>query len=287
MDPIGKNMMYIDIVKVINESNSALLKRLPHFVVQLIAKIVRQDELNTVLNKYSDCEGVDFLDRIIEEFNLTLEVEGKENLPENGRCFFASNHPFGIIDGLVLTHTVHKKYGSLKAIANDGFMFIPQLRPLIAEVDVFDGSSKEYIVALDKIYNSDIPITHFPAGEVSRRYKGKVQDAEWQKSFINKSISSRRDIVPIYFSGTNSRLFYAVHTLRCLLGIKLNLELMLLPSEMFKKRNATIRVRIGKPIPYQQFDKSLSHRAWAQKVRSFVYEMAVPTSPENFKNRAL
>jgi putative hemolysin len=234
---------------------------------------VKEEELNLVLNKHSDDFGVDFLSKIIVEFNLKLEIEGKENLPESGRCFFASNHPFGIIDGLVLTHTVSQKYGSLKAIGNDAFMFIPQLRPLIAAVNVFGRSSKEYIKALDDTYDSEIPITHFPAGLVSRRFDGKVQDSEWQKSFITKAVSSKRDIVPFFFYGKNSRLFYMIHATRQLLGIKMNIELMLLPREMFRKKNGVIKVKIGKPIPYTVFDDSLTHREWAKKVRAHVYEM--------------
>jgi len=282
MTKFGKDIKYIDIAKIIDERNSEILNKLPGFVIKWIAKIIRQDEMNRVLSKYSDYAGVDFLTKIIEEFNLRLEIEGKENLPENGKCFFAANHPFGVIDGLVLTRTVSEKYGSLKAIANDAFMLLPQLRTLIAAVNVFGRSSKEYVKALDDTYNLGIPITHFPAGKVSRRYNGKVQDSEWQKSFITKAISSKRDIVPFYFYGRNSRLFYMVYMIRQLFGIKINIELMLLPREMFRKRNKTIKVKIGKPIPYHMFDKSSSHWDWAQKVRSHVYELGDNKSKNNF-----
>lgn len=267
------NIKYIDLNKIISDGDSGFLKKLPKFVIKLIEKIIQQDEMNRVLNKYSENTGIDFLPKIIEEFNLELEIEGKENLPENGKCFFASNHPFGVIDGLVLTRIVSDKYGPLKAIGNDAFVFLPQLRPLIATVNVFGQSSKEYVKALDETFKSDIPITHFPAGEVSRRYKWKVEDTEWQKSFISKSISSERDIVPFYFYGKNSHLFYFIHRLRRIFGIKLFIELILLPREMFKKRNKKIKVRIGKPISYKIFDKSLSHKDWAKKVRSMVYDL--------------
>jgi len=264
---------YIDIEKIIGESDAGVLNKLPKFIIKLIARIIRQKEMNRILTKYEDFTGIDFLPKMIEEFNLNVIIDGKENLPENGKCFFASNHPYGILDGLILTLTASQKYGTLKAIGNDAFMFLPQLRPLIATVNVFGKSSKEYIKALEEVYNSDVPITHFPAGEVSRRYKGKVQDAAWQKSFITKAISCKRDIVPFYFEGKNSRLFYTIFVLRRIFRIKLNIELLLLPREMFKKRNKTIKLIIGKPIPYSMFDKSLSHNEWAQKVRSFVYDL--------------
>ena len=270
----GKDNPYIDIAKIIDERNSKALNKLPGFVVKWIAKVIMQNEMNRILGKYSDYSGADFLKKIIEEFNLRIVVEGKENLTENGKCIFVANHPFGVIDGLVLTHTVSEKYGSLKAIANDSFMFLPQLRPLIAAVNVFERSSKEYVKTLEDTFNLEIPITHFPAWEVSRLYNGKVQDAAWQKSFIAKAISSKRDIVPFYFYGRNSRLFYTVFKVRHWFGIGVNIELLLLPREMFKKRNKTIKVKIGKRIPYQMFDDSLSHWRWAQKVRSHVYELA-------------
>jgi putative hemolysin len=201
-------LKYIDISSYIKNSNLKLLKRSPGFVIKWMEKIIWQEEMNQILTKYSDYEGVDFLKRLVEEFNIRIEIEGQKNLPDNPRCFFISNHPFGLIDGLVLTKIVSDRYGILKSIGNEVFMKIPHLRPLIAAVNVFSKNSKEYLIALEKIINSDIPITHFPAGEVSRLYGGKIQDCQWEKSYITKAVSSNRDLVPFYFYGRNSYFFY-------------------------------------------------------------------------------
>lgn len=267
-------MKHIDLASSINESDSEFLKKLPGFVVQGLEKIIKQDELNYVIEKYKDCEGGDFHRGIIKEFNITLEVEGLENLPENGKCFFLSNHPFGIVDGLILTKTVIEKYGTFKAIGNESFKFVPPLRPYIALVNPYGMSPKSYVTELEKVYRSDVAITHFPAGIVSRRINGRIQDREWQKSFITRAISCQRDIVPFYFHGRNSNLFYGINLVRRALGIKTNIELALLPRELFLKRNKTIRLKIGKPIPWQKFDSSLTHVQWAQKVREHVYSMS-------------
>jgi putative hemolysin len=264
---------YIDVAAGIKASDSKFLKKFPPFVVRWFEKIIRQDELNHILEKYKDCQGVDFHRSIVNEFSLSIEVEGLENLPENGKCFFLANHPFGIIDGLVLTKTVIEKYGTFKAIGNESFNFVPNLRPYIALVNPYGKSPKIYVTELEKLYQSDVPVTHFPAGKVSRRYKGTVQDSEWQKSFITRAISCQRDIVPFYFYGQNSNLFYAINRIRRMLGIKINLELILLPREMFLKRNMTIRLKIGKPISWQKFDDSLTHIQWAQNVRTHIYNL--------------
>jgi putative hemolysin len=269
-------MEFIDIARILKESDSIFLRKLPGFVVGILKRIIREKEINQILEECENIQGYDFLVKMLAEFQLKLEVTGKENLPETSRCIFSANHPFGILDGLVLTHTVSEKYGTLKAIGNDAFVFIKPLRPFIFAVNVFGVNTKERISALDELYATNTAITHFPAGRVSRIYDGKVQDCAWQKSFISKSIIHKRDIVPIHFQGKNSQLFYFVSRFRKLLGIKLTLELILLPNEIFNKKNKTVKVTIGKPIPYELFDKSKTHQQWADIIRSYTYSLGTP-----------
>lgn len=264
---------HINLAEALTRSNSKGLRCLPGIIVKVLEKFIYQDQINSVINKYIDFIGINFHPEVIREFNLKLDIRGIENMLDQSRCFFTANHPFGIIDGLILGYQVGRKYGDLRAIGNESFLWVPNLRPLIAAVNVFGNSSRDYIEALNEVYNSDVAIAHFPAGEVSRIYDGKIQDSPWQKSFVTKAISARRDVVPCYFAGSNSRLFYFWFRFRKLANIKTNLELALLPREMFKKRNKTIRLVIGKPIPYTRFDNSMTHHEWAQKVRQHVYKM--------------
>ena len=264
-------MELINVEAQIKKSNSSLLKRLPRFVINGLARICYQDEINRILTKYEDAVGFDFLPKILKELNIQVEIEGLENLPESGKCFFVANHPFGIADGLILTNIIATKYGELKAIGNEVFVLIPQLQPFIAAVNVFGINPKEYLQCLDQLFNSEIPITHFPAGKVSRIRSLKVRDNKWHKSFVSKSVSCKRAVVPFYFYGRNSNLFYAVFLFRKTFGIKANLELALLPHELFNKRNKTIRVKIGTPISHQTFDKSKSPQEWTDYVQNTVY----------------
>ena len=266
-------MNYIDLEKMLAEGNPGLLKKLPSFALWFLKRIIKQKELNVILNKYEGYEGAAFFSKMLEELNITARIEGLENLPENGKCFFVANHPYGFVDGLILTTTVHKKYGDFRGIGNEVFMMVPHVRPVIAAVNVFGKNPKQYLLELDKLYNSEMPITHFPAGLVSRLKSGKVMDSEWQKSFVTKAISCERDVVPFYFPGRNSNLFYIVYLLRKALGIKKAVELILLAHEIFKKRGKVIDLQIGKPISYTEFDKSKSHYEWAQEVKRRVYAL--------------
>ena len=268
-----KHTKHIDLDASIRGSKSDFLRRMPPFIVRWLERIIKQEEMNRILTKYKDCHGVEFHRKVIQELNLTIEAEGLENLPENGHCFFVANHPFGILDGLTLTKIVLEKYGDLRAIGHDAFMLIPNLRPYIAQVNVYGQTARQSVQALEAIYASEVPITHFPSGMVSRREHGKVQDCAWQKSFITRAVSCKRDIVPFHFHGRNSLLFYTVNLLRRAVGLKLNLELALLPSEFFRKQNATVRVTIGKPISWQEFDHTRTAAEWAQEVKRRVYEL--------------
>jgi len=201
---------YINIHKLIKASDSKFLKRLPNFVIYLIKLIIRENKINRILTVYADFLGIDFLPKIIEELNIKVQIEGIQNLPENGKCFFVANHPFGFVYGLILTNTVACKYGDFRAIGNEVFTLIPHMRPIVAAVNVFGTNPRLYLTELEKLFASDLPITHFPAGFVSRINKRKIEDSEWQKGFIKKAVKYQRNIVPFYFYGRNSCLFHSI-----------------------------------------------------------------------------
>ena len=113
----------------------------------------------------------------------------------------------------------------------------------------------------------------FPAGKCSRKMDGIIQDVPWSKSFITKSVETKRDIVPIHFIGQNSKKFYNRDLFFKKIGIKANLTMLFLPDEMFKNRHTTFKVKIGKPIPYTFFDSSKSAQQWAQWVREEAYKI--------------
>ena len=112
----------------------------------------------------------------------------------------------------------------------------------------------------------------FPAGLCSRRKKGIISDLEWKKTFITKSVEYQRDIVPIHFSGRNSNRFYRLANFSDKY-LPFNLAMMYLVDEMFKNMHQTFRVAVGKPIPWQTFDRSKKPIEWAQWVKDKVYEL--------------
>lgn len=264
---------FIDIDNVIASKSPRLLKVIPRFLIRYLKKIIHQDEINRFLENHGDKQGVEFITETLKMMNVTYTVEGLENIDSNGRYLFASNHPLGGLDGIILIHSLGQKFPEVKFPVNDLLMHVTQLQSVFIPVNKHGAQSSQNARMLEDAYASSTQILYFPAGLCSRKQKGKIEDLEWKKSFITKSIKHQRDIVPVYFSGKNSGFFYNLSRIRTFLGIKVNIEMLYLVDEMFKQKGKSITVKIGKPISYSTFDNSKNPNEWAKWVKNIVYQM--------------
>jgi putative hemolysin len=266
----------IDVEKAIKSGNNRFLKSLPGFLIKLLRWLIHEDEMNAAIYHSRHLEGVPFVRDVLKGWNVKVRLNGIENIPSSGRFIFASNHPVGGIDALAFFDSIGSHYPDMISPANELLYNIPNMRTLIFGLNVFGKSSRETVEGLNALFDSDRQIFIFPAGEVSRRKKGKISDNEWQKSFITKAVEHKRDVIPVHISGRNSNLFYNVANLRTFFGIKMFIETMLLPHEMMKQRNSNVTITVGKPISWRTFTEGKSHFDWAQLVKSTVYSL-----PEN------
>jgi len=268
----------IDIDKVIASKSPRLQRALPRFIVRYLKRIIHQDEINEVLQKHGHKQGVDFIDEAIKVMQVTYSVKGIENLKPDGRYLFASNHPLGGLDGMILIHLLGKRYPEVKFPVNDLLMHITQLHNIFIPINKHGAQSSQNVKLMDATFASDAQVLYFPAGLCSRKQHGRIEDLEWKKSFIVKAIQHKRDIVPVFFSGRNSNFFYNLAKLRTFLGIKANIEMLYLVNEMFKQKGKSITVIIGEPIPYTTFDSSKSPAEWAKWVKAIVYGLGKQSS---------
>lgn len=250
-------------------------RMIPGFMITGLEKLVHQDELNAALDATYPSTGSEFCERIYDFFNVTLEVEGLENIPEQGRFIFASNHPLGGLDGMGLIKVLGAKYGdeNIQFLVNDMLMNVIPLRTVFLPINKYGSQAREAAVAIRDAYASDKQILIFPAGMVSRiQPDGSIGDLVWHKSFIDRAIEFHRDIIPIHFEGLNRMSFYRTAKARTKMGIKVNMEQALLPAELCAARGKTFRVRFGKPISWQSLEKSGEpHALLASKLRRLVH----------------
>lgn len=266
--------LHLDVEKAVKSKAPEAGKKIPGFIYRFLAKLICQERMNHLLDTYGHLSGVDFATGVLEDLRVKVILQGEENIPQTGTFIFASNHPLGGLDGMALVSVFGKKYDhKIRFIVNDLLMQITPLASVFVPINKHGGQDKEKARLLNDALESDNQILIFPAGLCSRLQHGKIRDLEWKKAAISKAIESQRDLIPVFFEGRNSRFFYTLAYLRKKLGIKANIEMIFLPREMFKNEGSTFVVRVGKPIPWQTFDKSRSQRNWAEYLKNKVYEL--------------
>ena len=162
---------------------------------------------------------------------------------------------------------------NIKFIVNDLLMAVKPLDNVFLPINKHGHQSRQSAQEIEEQYQSDRQMITFPAGLCSRKLKGgNIGDLEWKKFVVTHAVSSQRDIIPVYFDGQNSKKFYRMARWRERLGIKLNIEMVLLPGEMFKSSGSTYKVHFGKPVKWQSLN-SRNARAEAARLRDMVYEL--------------
>ena len=267
----------IDIDERVRGKAGAKARFVPRFVLSWLKRIIHQDEVNEFILSEGDKQGMPWLDDCMEYLGTKLNVKGLENLPDDsdGRLFtFVSNHPLGGPDGVALGHLLGHRYdGHIKYLVNDLLMNLHGLAPFFVPINKTGKQSRNFPQLVEAVFNSPNHIIMFPAGLCSRRINGQIHDLPWQKTFITKSVETRRDIVPIRFDGRNSDFFYRIANVGKRLGLKFNIAMLYLVDELYKNRGKTFNVTIGKPIPYSTFDKSRKPQEWAAYVEDIVYKL--------------
>lgn len=264
---------FIDIDKVIAGKSPSLQKKLPRFLVGWLKKLLHVDEINFYVYKFRDKFGPDFTNAVLTEaLSVNIEVVNPENIPQGVNPLMVGNHPLGGVDGMALINEVGKVRRDILFPVNDFLLYLPGLRNNFIPINKV-GRNNKNINALETAFKENNALLYFPAGLCSRKHKGVIKDLEWKKTFIKKAVQYHRDITPIYVDAKNTNRFYRIANWRKKLGIKFNIEMILLPDEMFKQRNKTIRLVFGKPIPYTTFDSSKTDSEWAALVREHVYNL--------------
>lgn len=267
----------IDLDLILSSKMGSKAKFVPRPFVSWLKRVIHQDEVNRFLWESRHLSGTEWLEECVRYLDMTLQIVGEENLPakDDGKLYtFVSNHPLGGADGVALGSIIGRHYdGNFRYLVNDLLMNLPGLAPVCIPINKTGSQSRSFPQMVEDGFKSDNHILMFPAGICSRRIDGKVQDIAWKKTFITKSVEYQRDVVPIHFSGSNSDFFYKLASFSDKYVKKINLAMLFLVDEMYKNVHKSFQVTIGKPIPWQTFDKSKSASTWAQEVRSRVYAL--------------
>lgn len=264
---------FIDIKGLIASKNPKLLRWLPGFVISYLRRILHEDEINNFLIEHENYFDADFCEAIINYFNIELKIKGIENIPKEGPVILAMNHPLGGMDAIGLIVALRHHRNDMKFIVNDLLMNLKNLKGLFIGVNKHGKNDVSVRQQIKNAFMSENAICIFPAGLVSRKIDGRVQDLEWKKTFVTYAREFDRVIIPIHIKGELSPFFYRIAKFRKFIGIKANIEMLWLSDELFKQRNKVIEITVGNPIRFSEIDEELNDYQAAQKVRQFVHKL--------------
>ena len=270
----------IDVELALQEKIPDIYKKIPGVLIRLMEKVIRQADMNRMIHESSHLNGIPLVDWVLDQFGVNIVVKGKKLIPKKGRYIYPANHPIGGLDGLAIVSVVAKIHPLIKFVANDLLRVIKGFDSISLYIARFGQINRRNAILINKTLASEAQLLVQPAGTVSKRNPVKIRDLAWNKFFIHKAIQYKRDVIPIHVQARNSRLFYNIASFRKIFRIKSNLEMFLLPREMFNKSGKTITITFGIPIAYKTFDDSRTHLEWAQKVREYVYVLG----SENFSS---
>jgi len=226
-------------------------------LVQWLSHLLDIDDVNRTHDHNCDTPGVPFATGVLRDLGVKLDVRGQEvldALPQDGGFITVSNHPFGALDGIMLIHLVGSHRPDFKVMVNMILNYISAMRPNFIDVDALASDdpdkravSMRGIAQALKHVKEGHPLGFFPAGAVSKfTWKLRIEDREWQPNIMRMIQKLQVPVIPIYFHGHNSVVFY-------LLGmISWKLRTLKLPSEVFRRRNYNFRISVGQPISVEE-----------------------------------
>ena len=241
---------------------------------------LRLGKINRLFDGAADYQGREFADHLLENMNITIDVapEQLENIPKEGGFVLVSNHPFGGIEGVMLLSAIAKVRPDFKVMANFILSHIPNLKECFFAVNPFEKnpewkSSVGGIKGAIQHIAAGSGLGVFPAGEVSR-YHGHdyPEDLPWSTSIARIIKNAGVPVIPVFWEGRNSRLFYAVDKIHSMLGTAR------LTKELINKHDTCFNLQIGKPIlpsEVAQYENPKELAAYLRS-RSYALEANIP-----------
>ena len=221
-----------------------------------LERVLLFDQLNALYHETLHLQDSrHFLEKLLEALRIQYRVSPEDlaRIPPEGPLVVTSNHPFGAIEGIILASILRSVRSDVKLMANSLLGSIPELQDLFLLVDPFGRETSTYanVRALRETLNwlkGGAVLVAFPAGEVSHIdfQSRQVTDPEWSGTIARIIRATGAGALPVCFSGANGLAFQVLGL------VHPRLRTALLPHEFLNKRDKTIPVRIGSPIPFNR-----------------------------------
>ena len=272
-----KDMDYID-SKYFSyaDPDDPILKK---FLIRSIEYLTGQPKLFKLYRSYQEKpeRWKSFWDGCVNLLKLRINISNVDldKIPETGPAIVVANHPFGVLDGLVLSWIVSQKRKDFKLLVHSLLLRAPETKGNLLPID-FTGDKEALLTNLDtrkkarKHISDGGCIIIFPSGTVSTtlkfyQKKSKAFDCEWKKFTSRLIKQTDPNIIPINFPGTNSLAFQIFS------HISLVLRSSLLFFEIKRRINSDVEVFVGESFKYSELEDNLSNDELADLLRTKTY----------------
>lgn len=267
------------------------LRGLPPVARKTLSKLLRIDALERIssIAEANSTDAGQYSVRMLEQLDVECPV-GEEDLariPASGPLVIVANHPFGLLEGLVLSAVLGRVRPDYRFLANDALLGVPAICDRIIPVDVLRGKNSPLGNArafreAARWLKGGGAVAIFPAGEVSNWQwrERKVADPPWKGSAVRLVALTRAQVLPVFFAGSNSLSFQlagvihpAIRTAR-------------LPAELLGRRGHRVELSIGHTIAPEEVAEAGTQEGQIEYLRLRTYSLAHRAQPEVLPWRA-
>lgn len=250
---------------------------------QRIMRMCAVDKLNQVYERLDAYKGTDFSARFLDDLGVNYTIGNLErfNMLPEGAFITVSNHPFGMLDGIILIDLmagvrpdykfmVNKVLSRVKPF-NENFIAVT---PVNRANHYVASASLQGVRETMKHLRQGHSIGFFPAGAVSdfSLRNLSIRDRTWQINILRLIHAAKVPVMPIRFFDVNSLFFYFLGL------INWRIRVLRMPSELFNKKKKDIRIGIGNLISVEEQERFTDPEALGAFLRKAVYDMPMPAS---------
>ena len=262
--------------QLITERSPWLLKNniVPKTIYKFLKKFLRFDETVKVGDHIQDMTGAEAFNWLGKEYTSNCEIEGLENIPQDGKALLVSNHPMGAADAIALYSQIYNARKDFFFFANELFLYLlGSFHTVMAPVVWNDqkeihSATKLTFIRLKKFFEDNRIGIIFPSGRLSKLTLFGIWDRPWEKTPVKLAEKYNFPLIPVFIEGRNSWFFY--------FASKVNKQLRDVSqlNELLNKRNKKRKIIIGTPVMREDLSKSnkkatLQLRYLSESLRKF------------------
>jgi putative hemolysin len=261
--------------------------RLKRLFIRIVERVTGQPYLKWLYedNRANPVPGEDFWDAAVRKLELHLKYneDALAKWPKTGPLVVVANHPFGVLDGVLICHLVAKVRKDFRVLTNAVLLRAEEVKEFLLPVDFAETEEalqtnlKSRAAAKSHLMKGGCLVV-FPAGGVSTTpsiWHKRAIDAEWKNLTARLIAQAKAPVAPVYFAGQNSRLFQlASH-------ISSTLRLSLIFKEVHDRIGSDVQIRLGELIPYDRLAGINDRQSVMDKLKEITYSLGdgVPAKP--------